>query len=140
MVLEIVKPQEDFDPTLNGFGRMKQYLGVDIIEINRIERAVTRWGDAFLDRVYTPAEKQNYRHRPESLAARFAAKEAVVKALGCKELVYRDIEIVSEPGQRPEVKLYGRAKAIAAELGISDLAVSLSHSRDYAVAVVSALI
>ena len=117
---------------------MTQYLGVDIIEISRIESAIARWGEAFIDRVYTAAEKEKY-HRPESLAARFAAKEAVVKALGCRELVYRDIEINAEPGKRPFVTLHGRAKSIAAELGISDLAVSLSHSRDYAVAVVSAL-
>jgi len=118
---------------------MRQYLGVDIIEIERIEKAVARWGDAFLDRVFTPAEKAKYRNRMESLAARFAAKEAAVKALGCRELIYRDVEIVSEPGERPEIKLCGRAQAIARELGIADLAVSLSHSRDYAVAVVSGL-
>ena len=118
---------------------MTQYLGVDIIEISRIEKAVARWGDAFLDRVFTPGEKAKYRRRPESLAARFAAKEAVVKALGCRELVYRDIEIVSEPGPRPEIMLHGRARSIADELGIGDLAVSLSHSRDYAVAFVTAL-
>ena len=118
---------------------MTQYLGVDIIEISRIETAVARWGDAFLDRVYTPAEKDKYRHRPESLAARFAAKEAVVKALGIRELVYRDIEIVSEPGDRPEIRLCGRARSIATDIGIGELAVSLSHSRDYAVAMVSAL-
>ena len=118
---------------------MKQYLGIDIIEIARIEKAVARWGDAFLDRVYTAAEKEMYLNRPESLAARFAVKEAAVKALGSSELIYRDIEVVSEPGQRPEIKLYGRAKAISTELGITNLAVSLSHSRDYAVAVVSGL-
>jgi len=116
---------------------MKQYLGVDIIEISRIEKAAARWGDAFLDRIFTPAEKAKYRNRPESLAARFAAKEATVKALGCNEIIYRDIEIISDPGQRPEIKLYGRANAIAHEMGIDNLAVSLSHSRDYAVAVVS---
>ncbi len=118
---------------------MTQYLGIDLIEISRIEKAVTRWGDAFLDRVFTPAEKARYRNRAESLAARFAAKEAVVKALGCRELVYRDIEIVAGPGQRPEIRLYGRAKSIAKDLGIIDLAVSLSHSQDYAVAFVSAI-
>ncbi|PPD58770.1 holo-ACP synthase [Dehalogenimonas etheniformans] len=118
---------------------MKQYLGVDIIEISRIEKAVTRWGDSFLDRVFTAAEKEKYLNRPESLAARFAAKEATVKALGTNEIIYRDIEIVSGPGERPQIKLVGRAYAIAGGLGISSLAVSLSHSRDYAVAVVSGL-
>ena len=118
---------------------MKQYLGVDIIEIARIEKAIDRWGDSFLDRVFTQAEKEKYRTRPESLAARFAAKEAAVKALGCTELIYRDIEIVSEPGQRPEITLSGRAESISKELGITSLAVSLSHSREYAVAVVTGL-
>jgi holo-[acyl-carrier protein] synthase len=118
---------------------MKQYLGIDIIEISRIEKAVTRWGDSFLDRVFTPSEKEKYRNRPESLAARFAAKEAAVKALGCNELIYRDIEIVSGVGLKPEINLTGRAKVIAQGLGIASLAVSLSHSRDYAIAVVSGL-
>jgi holo-[acyl-carrier protein] synthase len=118
---------------------LTQYLGVDIIEIERIEKAIARWGDAFLDRVFTPAEKLNYRHRPESLAARFAAKEAVVKALGCRELIYRDIEVVSVQGSRPVVRLFGRASSIANDLGIIDLAVSLSHSRYHAVAFVSAI-
>lgn len=118
---------------------MKQYVGVDIIEISRIEKAVARWGDSFLDRVFTQAEKEKYRTRPESLAARFAAKEAAVKALGCTEIIYRDIEIISEPGHRPEIKLLGRANILAGRLGITNLAVSLSHSRDYAVAVVSGL-
>jgi holo-[acyl-carrier protein] synthase len=118
---------------------MKQYLGVDIIEISRIEKAVARWGDLFLDRVFTPAEKEKYRSRLESLAARFAAKEATIKALGCNGIIYRDIEIVSEPGQRPEITLSGRAGVFASNLGISNLAVSLSHSLDYAVAVVSGI-
>jgi holo-[acyl-carrier protein] synthase len=118
---------------------MNQYLGVDIIEISRIETAISRWGENFLARVFTDAGVSLYRSKLPSLAARFAAKEAVVKALGCKELIYRDIEVIAEPGQRPEIRLYGRAKSIASELGITSLAVSLSHSRDYAVAVVSAL-
>ncbi len=118
---------------------MKQYLGVDIIEISRIEQAVARWGDAFLDRVFTPAEKAKYRDRPESLAARFAAKEAAVKALGSTELIYRDIEIVGDSKSRPSLVLHGRAKSIAEGLGVDELSVSLSHGRDYAVAVVSGL-
>ena len=118
---------------------MKQYLGVDIIEIARIEKAVARWGDTFLDRVFTQAEKEKYRSRPESLAARFAAKEATIKALGCNEIIYKDIEVVSEQNGRPLLKLHGRAEAIARDRGISDLAVSLSHSHDYAIAVVSGL-
>jgi holo-[acyl-carrier protein] synthase len=119
---------------------MKQYLGVDIIEISRIEQAVGRWGDSFLGRVYTAEELRLYRGKLPSLAARFAAKEAAVKALGVNELIYRDIEITAEPGGRPAITLYGRARSRALELGITDLAVSLSHSRDYAAAVVSGII
>lgn len=118
---------------------MNQYLGVDIIEISRIETAVARWGENFLARIFTDAEITLYHGKVPSLAARFAAKEAAVKALGCKELIYRDIEVIAEPGKRPEIKFHGRARSIATDLGITSLAVSLSHSRDYAVAVVSAL-
>jgi holo-[acyl-carrier protein] synthase len=118
---------------------VKQYLGVDIIEISRIEQAISRWGNSFLNRVFTQAEIEKYRNRPESLAARFAAKEATVKALGCNEIIYKDIEIVSEQSGRPQLKLLGRAETFARELGITNLAVSLSHSRDYAVAVVSGI-
>lgn len=119
---------------------MKQYLGIDIIEIHRIELALNRWGSAFLKRIYTDREIELYRNNTPSLAARFAAKEAAVKALGCRELVYHDIEIISKSGMRPEITLYGRAKSIAAEMGISELAVSLSHSREHAAAVVSGLV
>ncbi len=118
---------------------MTQYLGVDIIEIKRIENAIEHWGDSFLNRVYTNVEIRLYRDKLPSLAARFAAKEATVKALGSNEFIYHDIEVIAGTGQRPEIRLYGRAKSIAAELNITDLAVSLSHSRDYAVAVVSGL-
>ena len=119
---------------------MIQYLGVDIIEIHRISAAVDRWGDSFLSRIFTPHELMLYRHKLPSLAARFAAKEAAVKALGCQEFIYHDIEVIADPGQRPEIRLYGRAQSIASHLGITSLAVSLSHSREYATAVVSALV
>jgi len=118
---------------------VKQYLGIDIVEISRIEQDIARWGETFLDRLFTPAEKERYRDRPESLAARFAAKEAAVKALGCKEIIYQDIEVVNDSAGKPSIALHGRAKSIADDLGISDLAVSLAHSREYAAAVVSAL-
>lgn len=119
---------------------MKQYLGIDIVEISRIEESSARWGNRFLERVFTVEELQRYRHRPASLAARFAAKEAAVKALDVREMIYRDIEILSDDSGRPIVTLYGRARSRADELGITDLAVSLSHSRDHAVAVVSGIV
>ena len=117
-----------------------QYVGVDIIEISRIAEAIDEWGERFLRRVYTEAELALCRGQAPSLAARFAAKEAVVKALGKTDrgIGWKDIEVLAEPGGRPEVKLHGRAAEVAAELGVTRLAISLSHSRDNAVAFVVA--
>lgn len=113
-------------------------IGTDIIEIARIERAIKQWGDRFLHRVYTDSELKLYREKPQSLAARFAGKEAVIKALNTdtKVINWKDIEILSDNSGQPVVHLYGRARVSAASLGINKLAVSLSHSREYAVAVV----
>ena len=112
-------------------------IGTDIIEISRIEGAIARWGDNFLRRVYTDLELSLYRERPASLAARFAAKEAVVKALGRPPGInFRQVEILSEPGGKPVVILHGAADDQAARLGLNSFAVSLSHSREYAIAMV----
>lgn len=115
-----------------------QCIGVDIIEIARIQKAVERWGDRFLLRVYTEEELRRYRERASSLAARFAGKEAVWKALGTRErgIGWKDIEVLSEPDGRPVVNLYRRAKEYAEELGLAGMAITLSHSRDYAIAFV----
>jgi holo-[acyl-carrier protein] synthase len=113
-----------------------QHIGIDIIEIERIKRAITRRGETFLKRVYTGQELDLYRKKPASLAARFAGKEAVIKTLQARGVDLREIEILSEPDGRPQVKLYGRAKKQADELGLAHLAISLSHSREYAVAFV----
>lgn len=114
------------------------HVGVDIIEIGRIERAAERWGDTFLHRVYTEPELQLYGTSPSSLAARFAAKEAVVKALGTRErgIGWKDIEILSEPNGKPVVNLYNKAREQANDLGLGRFAITLSHSREYAVAFV----
>jgi len=116
------------------------YIGVDIIEIARIEKAIARWGEGFLHRVYTDPElKLCYKH-PASLAARFAGKEAVVKALGTasdRGFRWKDIEILSEPSGRPVVHLYGKAQNQANSLGLSNFAISLSHSKEYAIALVA---
>ena len=104
------------------------------MEISRIEEAIASRGEAFLRRVYTPAELECYRHKLPSLAARFSAKEAVVKALGCKSLNLKDIEVLSAPDGKPVVTLHGKARERAASLGLRDLDISLSHSREYAVA------
>ena len=115
-----------------------QYIGVDIIEIDRIRQAVERWGERFLKRVYTEAELNLYRGSPSSLAARFAGKEAVWKALGTRErgIGWKDIEVLAEPDGRPIVNLYRGAKEYADELGLAGMTISLSHSRDYAIAFV----
>jgi len=120
-------------------------LGTDMIEIARIQRSLTRYGDAFLHRVYTPAEiaycQLKKRNAAESFAARFAAKEAAAKALGTgisRGVIWREFEILRLPGQRPTLHLSGRAAAIAARLGIPHLPLSLSHTRELAIAIVIA--
>ena len=111
--------------------------GVDIIEIPRIKTAIERFGDRFLRRVYTEAEITAYRTRPSSLATRFAAKEAVMKVLGtgARGVGWHDIEILSESSGKPTVFLHGRARQRAAAIGIRTISISLSDSKEHAVAV-----
>jgi holo-[acyl-carrier protein] synthase len=120
-------------------------LGVDLIEISRIERALARFGDRFLQRVFTPAEIVHSRARLPELAARFAAKEAVSKALGVgmrmlspSGIDWRDVEVTGDRRGKPLVQLHGRAAERAEELGLAEWEVSLSHSRDLAIALVGA--
>ena len=114
---------------------MAHYTGIDIIEITRIKKAIARWGEAFLYRVYTDSELKLYRRSPSSLATRFAGKEAIIKALG-KGFCWREIEILADPNGKPLAYLYGKAQNQADSLGLSKLAISLSHSKEYAVAFV----
>ena len=113
-------------------------VGVDIIEIDRIEEAALSWQGSFLKRVYTEAELESSSNKPSSLAARFAAKEAVMKTLGtgAKGLGWKDIEILSNSDGAPFVRLYGRAYDKAKEIGMSQFAISMSHSKHYAIAMV----
>ena len=113
-------------------------IGVDIIEIARIEKAINRWGERFLQRVYTEPELRLCRKKPQALAVRFAGKEAVMKALGTgiKGISWKEIEIMAEPSGKPLVHLYDKAQEKADSLGLNTLAISLSHSQDYAVAFV----
>lgn len=115
-------------------------VGVDIIEIERIKAALRRHRERFLQRVYTPAEQAYCRGRVPELAARFAAKEAISKALGTgmRGIAWQEMEILGDERGKPLIHLHGRAKARAEELGLSEFAISLSHSRDYAVAFVMA--
>ena len=112
------------------------YTGVDIIEIARIESAVDRWGTRFLHRIYTESELEICGKKPSPLAVRFAGKEAVMKALGTgtKGISWREIEVLAEPSGKPVVHLYGKAQNKAESLGLDELAISLSHSMEYAVA------
>lgn len=116
--------------------------GVDIIEIERIRQAFERWGDRFLRRIYTEGEASYCRGRAPNLAGRFAAKEAAMKALGTglRGVGWKDIEVVRNQAGAPSVRLHGRAKIRAETLGVRELSLSLSHSRNYAVAFVVGLI
>lgn len=110
--------------------------GVDMVEIDRVARLVRRYGDRFRARVYTDREWADCAGRVESLAARFAAKEATIKALGSREPGLREIEVRRAPESRPRIRLLGRAAEIARGQGVRELALSLSHARHHAVAVV----
>ncbi|MDX6606526.1 MAG: holo-[acyl-carrier protein] synthase [Solirubrobacterales bacterium] len=106
-------------------------IGIDLIEIERVERALER-RPRLADRLFTPGELAYARERARPgrhLAARFAAKEAVIKALG-QGVPLREIEV--EAGEPPQVRLHGRAAEVA---GDSDIAISLTHSRETAAAV-----
>ena len=119
-------------------------VGTDLIEIARIEKSVARFGDHFLDRVFTSGEIaycRQKKHAAESLAARFAAKEAGAKALGTgisRGITWKEIEVRRNPGERPTLHLSGRAAERAKQMGVNRLSLSLSHSRDVAFAVVIA--
>jgi holo-[acyl-carrier protein] synthase len=132
------------------------YHGIDIVEIARIRRAVERWGERFLRHVYTRGELDDCAApgpapRYQSLAARWAAKEAAAKALGVglsgmaagvspdERPGMTDIEVVRGPDGRPSLRLHGPAAAAAATHGIADMALSMSHSGESAVASVVAL-
>jgi holo-[acyl-carrier protein] synthase len=110
--------------------------GVDIVEIDRVADLLARHGDRFRQRVYTDREWGDSGGRVESLAARFAAKEALIKALGSREPALREIEVVRPERSQPMLRLWGRAAEIARSLAVRELSVSLSHGREYAVAVV----
>jgi holo-[acyl-carrier protein] synthase len=114
--------------------------GIDIIEIARIQAAFDRHGDRFLKRVFTELETFECRGRAEALAVRFAAKEAASKALGTGigPITWREVETLHKWSGEPYLVLHGSADKIANELGLAVWAVSLSHSRENAVAVVVA--
>lgn len=114
-------------------------IGVDVVEVARVERALARSGARFLERVFTPAELERCmarRDRAKCLAARFAAKEAVMKALGCGwgPVGWRDIEVAHGPAGEPVVRLQGAAERLAKEKGVAAIHLSLAHDGGVAVA------
>lgn len=115
-------------------------VGIDVVEIDRIRAVLERFGERFLCRVYTDRERERYGNRPSELAARFAAKEAVMKVLGTgvRGVRWRDIEVLPNRRGKPIVVLYDTAAARAELLGFSHVAISLTHSRSEAMAVVVA--
>jgi holo-[acyl-carrier protein] synthase len=115
--------------------------GVDIIEIERIDRAILRHGQRFFDRFYTTRELIDCRGRTPALAARFAAKEAVAKAMGTGigDIGWKEIEVVNGERREPHLKLHGHAQRLARALGLKIWSVSLSHTHEHAVAVAVAL-
>ena len=115
---------------------MKLVTGVDLIEIARIDEVVARHGKQYLERVYTPAELEYCGKRAESLAGRFAAKEAVAKALGTGigDVSWKEIEILGDEQNAPTLTLHGMAANKAKELGLTTWSVSISHSQSHSVA------
>jgi holo-[acyl-carrier protein] synthase len=115
--------------------------GVDICEIPRIREAIERHGERILTRIFTSTERAQCGENYASLAARFAAKEAVSKALGTGlgEVSFTDIEIIRGENGEPNLKLHGKALEVADELELTDWAISLSHTHEHAVASVVAI-
>jgi len=120
----------------------KLTVGVDVIEIGRVQAVLRRHPERFLRRVFTPGEALHCRGRVPELAARFAGKEAVMKALGTgvRGIGWREIEILPNRRGNPLVLLHGNARRRGEALGLQTLDISLSHSRAYAAASVVGLI
>ena len=120
---------------------MELSCGIDVIEISRVKKAIESNKERFVKKIFTQNEMRYCEERAaakyQHYAARFAAKEAVVKALGLgftKGIWWTDIEVVKDNNGRPSIKLYGEAKKCAEEVGIKSLKLSLSHCHEYAVA------
>jgi holo-[acyl-carrier protein] synthase len=116
-------------------------VGVDLVEIGRVHKLLQRHRERFRSRIFTPAELLLCRDRAHLLAARFAAKEATMKALGTgvRGVAWREIEVLPNRRGKPLLFLYGRARERARKLGLSGMDVSLTHSREFAMATVVGL-
>jgi holo-[acyl-carrier protein] synthase len=114
--------------------------GIDIAEVPRIRQAMERFGDRFVQRIYTAGEIRycdSKANRVERYAARFAAKEAAMKALGTgwnHGVRWRDCEVARLPGGRPSILFHGKAAEIAAKLGVKHAALSITHTAEQALA------
>lgn len=114
--------------------------GIDIAEVPRIRQSIERFGQRFLERVYTEGEMRycdSKANRVERYAARFAAKEAAMKALGTgwnHGVRWRDCEVARQPGGRPTMKFHGKAGEFAVKLGVKNIALSISHTEQEAIA------
>ncbi len=114
--------------------------GIDLAEVERIRRSIERFGERFLERIYTAGERayaERKRNRYERYAARFAAKEAGMKALGtgwAGGVTWKDFEVVNLPGGKPALRMSGRAAEVAEQLGVRRVSLSLSHTEALAIA------
>jgi holo-[acyl-carrier protein] synthase len=114
--------------------------GIDIAEVPRIAESIARFGDRFLRRIFTEEEIrycESKANRIERYAARFAAKEASMKALGTgwsRGIRWRDIEVFRQPGSRPTIRFHGKAAEFFTRLGAKNVALSLSHTNEQAIA------
>jgi holo-[acyl-carrier protein] synthase len=120
---------------------MKLSTGVDLIEIERVRSAIDAHGERFLHRIFTSRELAALGGKVESLAGRFAAKEATAKALGCGigDITWKEIEILRGDLGQPELILHGEADRLAKKLGLANWSISLSHSQGHAIAMVVAI-
>lgn len=115
-------------------------IGIDVVEVSRIQQSISDFGPRFLERIFTPAEREYCERQARSpihYAARFAAKEAVSKALGTgigKEVAWLDLEVIRKESGEPEIHLSGHAKRLADRLGVCTIKVSLTHAEHYAAA------
>ena len=115
--------------------------GVDIIEIDRIERSINRFGDKMRNRIFTPQEQTYCAGKLPSLAGRYAIKEAVSKALGTGigDVNFTDIEVVNDERGKPELVLHNNAKQLAEQQGFTQWSISISHTTTHAIGFAVAL-